>query len=183
MAGRDARAEIDDETLTCAGCRRLSVLQISLAQITLGRQSLCRLLLLDHRRHRHPHARDVAFPGMAGRSSAGRASRSRPRKTSSPSPLNRAIIQKGNERQLVYYWYEQRGHRLSSEYASKMEYGRGFSITRALGWCACPADHATGTGRGRGERLMNGSRGSCGRWFRLLPDYLPHTKSVTLPQS
>ena len=34
-------------------------------------------------------------------------------------PVNRAIIQRGLNRQLVYYWFEQRGRRLTSEYAIK----------------------------------------------------------------
>lgn len=34
-------------------------------------------------------------------------------------PVNRAIIQKGLERQLVYYWFEQSGRRLTSDYAAK----------------------------------------------------------------
>lgn len=34
-------------------------------------------------------------------------------------PVNRAIIQKGLDRQLVYYWFEQRGRRMTSEYAIK----------------------------------------------------------------
>jgi exosortase D (VPLPA-CTERM-specific) len=34
-------------------------------------------------------------------------------------PVNRAIIQKGTERQLVYYWFEQRGRRLTNDYAVK----------------------------------------------------------------
>lgn len=34
-------------------------------------------------------------------------------------PVNRAIIQRGLERQLVYYWFEQRGRRLTSDYAAK----------------------------------------------------------------
>jgi exosortase D (VPLPA-CTERM-specific) len=33
--------------------------------------------------------------------------------------VNRAIIQKGQFRQLVYYWFEQRGRRLTSDYATK----------------------------------------------------------------
>lgn len=33
--------------------------------------------------------------------------------------VNRAIIQKGLQRQLVYYWFEQRGRRLTSDYAAK----------------------------------------------------------------
>ena len=33
--------------------------------------------------------------------------------------LNRAVIQKGLEKQLVYYWFEQRGRRIANEYAMK----------------------------------------------------------------
>ncbi|MDH3920290.1 MAG: EpsI family protein, partial [Rhodospirillales bacterium] len=33
--------------------------------------------------------------------------------------VNRAIIQNGTIRQLVYYWFEQRGRRLTSEYMVK----------------------------------------------------------------
>ena len=33
--------------------------------------------------------------------------------------VNRAVIQKGMEQQLVYYWFEQRGHSLTSDYAAK----------------------------------------------------------------
>ena len=34
-------------------------------------------------------------------------------------PVNRAIIQKGDQRQLVYYWFDQRGRLLTSEFAVK----------------------------------------------------------------
>lgn len=34
-------------------------------------------------------------------------------------PVNRAIIRKGLSKQLVYYWFEQRGRRLTSDYVSK----------------------------------------------------------------
>jgi len=34
-------------------------------------------------------------------------------------PVNRAVIQRGLERQLVYYWFEQRGRRVTSDYAAK----------------------------------------------------------------
>jgi exosortase D (VPLPA-CTERM-specific) len=39
--------------------------------------------------------------------------------TTRAMPVNRAVIQKGLERQLVYYWFEQRGRRLTSDYAAK----------------------------------------------------------------
>jgi exosortase D (VPLPA-CTERM-specific) len=35
-------------------------------------------------------------------------------------PVNRAVIQKGLERQLVYYWFDQAGRRLASDYAAKV---------------------------------------------------------------
>jgi exosortase D (VPLPA-CTERM-specific) len=34
--------------------------------------------------------------------------------------VNRAIIQKGAERQLVYYWFEQRGRHLTNDYVAKL---------------------------------------------------------------
>lgn len=36
-----------------------------------------------------------------------------------PIQLNRAVIQKGLSRQLVYYWFDQRGRRLASDYLAK----------------------------------------------------------------
>jgi exosortase D (VPLPA-CTERM-specific) len=33
--------------------------------------------------------------------------------------VNRAVIQKGNSRQLVYYWFEQRGKRMTNDYLAK----------------------------------------------------------------
>ena len=34
-------------------------------------------------------------------------------------PVNRAVIRRGLERQLVYYWFEQRGHRLTNDFEVK----------------------------------------------------------------
>lgn len=34
-------------------------------------------------------------------------------------PVNRAVIQKGLERQLVYYWFEERGRHITSDYVAK----------------------------------------------------------------
>jgi EpsI family protein len=34
-------------------------------------------------------------------------------------PLNRAVIQKGLEQQLVYYWFEGRGRRLTNDFVAK----------------------------------------------------------------
>lgn len=37
----------------------------------------------------------------------------------SPLKVNRALIQKGDERQLVYYWFRQRGRNITNEYLAK----------------------------------------------------------------
>ena len=34
--------------------------------------------------------------------------------------VNRAVIQKGEQKQLVYYWFEQRGKRMTNDFAAKM---------------------------------------------------------------
>ena len=44
-------------------------------------------------------------------------------------PLNRAIIQKGTEKQLVYYWFEGRGRRMTNDFAAKF-YTVADSLTR-----------------------------------------------------
>jgi EpsI family protein len=36
-----------------------------------------------------------------------------------PLRINRLVIQKGEDRQLVYYWFQQRGRNLTNEYAVK----------------------------------------------------------------
>lgn len=36
-------------------------------------------------------------------------------------PLNRVVIERANQRQIVYYWFEQRGRRVANEYASKWQ--------------------------------------------------------------
>ena len=38
-----------------------------------------------------------------------------------PFTLNRAVIQRGMDRSLVYYWYEQQGHRMASELSAKVQ--------------------------------------------------------------
>lgn len=38
---------------------------------------------------------------------------------SEPMPINRAIIQRERAQQLVYYWFDQRGHKISNEYLMK----------------------------------------------------------------
>ena len=37
-----------------------------------------------------------------------------------PFHVNRAIIQKGEQQELVYYWFEQRGRRLTNDFVAKL---------------------------------------------------------------
>ncbi len=48
--------------------------------------------------------------------------------------VNRAVIQKGTSHQLVYYWFEQRGRRMTNDVAAKMQViWDGFSMGRTDG--------------------------------------------------
>lgn len=48
--------------------------------------------------------------------------------------LNRAVIQKGLDKQLVYYWFEQRGKRYTNDFAAKMSVVMdGFTMGRSDG--------------------------------------------------
>jgi exosortase D (VPLPA-CTERM-specific) len=48
--------------------------------------------------------------------------------------VNRAVIQKGEKKQIVYYWYELRGRRLTSEYSAKFyAIWDSFTISRTDG--------------------------------------------------
>lgn len=64
------------------------------------------------------HSPEVCLPSGGWEVSRWRADKI---KTSSGKivPVNRAVIQKGADRQLVYYWFEQRGRRMTSDYAAK----------------------------------------------------------------
>ena len=67
------------------------------------------------------HSPEVCLPGagweIAKLEQIEVAANGRP---DAPFSLNRAIIQKGVSRMLVYYWYEQQGERTASMYAAKM---------------------------------------------------------------
>jgi exosortase D (VPLPA-CTERM-specific) len=41
-------------------------------------------------------------------------------RSGAPLRVNRAIIQKGTDRQLVYYWFEERGRSMTSDYGAKL---------------------------------------------------------------
>ena len=62
----------------------------------------------------HRTLRWFASPGTGGRSQNSNESNS-----GSDFPINRAIIEQNGSAQLVYYWYEERGRTIASEYWSK----------------------------------------------------------------
>jgi exosortase D (VPLPA-CTERM-specific) len=66
-----------------------------------------------------PHSPRVCLPG--GGWAITELERSQP--VSVPGgptfPVNRALIERGEDRQLVYYWFEQRGRRVANEYLMK----------------------------------------------------------------
>ena len=97
-----------------------------------------------------------ACPAPAGRSSRSSPVGDRPaRHRLRHFPLNRAVIQKGLERQLVYYWFEGRGRRLTGDYAAKF-------YTIADGMTPRPHRRRAGAGdhpdRPRRERRRRGRR-------------------------
>jgi exosortase D (VPLPA-CTERM-specific) len=66
-----------------------------------------------------PHSPRVCIPG--GGWHIRDLERSEPAQVpgQTPFPINRVIIERGNQRSLVYYWFEQRGRRIANEYAMK----------------------------------------------------------------
>ena len=67
------------------------------------------------------HSPEVCLPGSGWEMfSFGPHDVSMPDTVYGDFTLNRAIIQKGLEQQLVYYWFEQRGKRMINDYAAKV---------------------------------------------------------------
>jgi len=87
--------------------------------------------------------------------------------------VNRLLIQKGDERQLVYYWFQQRGRRLTSEYAVKW-YLFWDALTRhrsdgALVRLITPAPPAEDVA-GADRRLTEFLQAAIGPLARFVPD-------------
>ena len=89
-----------------------------------------------------------------------------------PLTVNRAIIQKGLHRQLVYYWFEQRGRHMTSDYAAKA-YTVWDSMTRgrtdgALIRVVTPIEpgEADSVADGRLQRFLNLA-------LKKMPTYVP----------
>jgi exosortase D (VPLPA-CTERM-specific) len=67
------------------------------------------------------HSPEVCIPAGGWEVSTwSRAQISLPETSGGPFTVNKAIIQKGLDRQLVYYWFEQRGRRIPSDYVAKL---------------------------------------------------------------
>jgi exosortase D (VPLPA-CTERM-specific) len=73
----------------------------------------------SQRKGNSPHSPIVCIPG--GGWLIAKFDRTQFRDPSLPSPLpfNRAVIERGGHKQIVYYWFVQRGRRVANEYWSK----------------------------------------------------------------
>lgn len=67
-----------------------------------------------------PHSPTVCIPGNGWSITEFRRSSYRDNASNFAMPLNRAIVARQSERQLVYYWYEERGLKVANEYWSKL---------------------------------------------------------------
>ncbi|MEO0771803.1 MAG: VPLPA-CTERM-specific exosortase XrtD [Pseudomonadota bacterium] len=67
------------------------------------------------------HSPEVCLPGAGWEIAAhGLHDVDLPQTTYGPFTVNRAIIQRGLDQQLVYYWFEQRGRRMTNDFAAKL---------------------------------------------------------------
>ncbi|MCB2091311.1 MAG: VPLPA-CTERM-specific exosortase XrtD [Alphaproteobacteria bacterium] len=66
-----------------------------------------------------PHSPRVCIPGGGWLITEFDRIEINVRGQSEPMPINRAIIERERDRQLVYYWFDQRGHKMSNEYLMK----------------------------------------------------------------
>lgn len=84
--------------------------------------------------------------------------------------LNRAIIQKGTELQLVYFWFEQRGQRVTSDLRAKLQVViDGWTRGRVDGAMVRFITPITGTPEAADQRLQSFMRDT----LDVLPRYLP----------
>lgn len=89
-----------------------------------------------------------------------------------PFTVNRATIQKGDRKQLVYYWFEQRGRRLTSEYTAKFyAIWDSFAHSRtdgALMRVVTPLER--GEPEAAADKRLTAFLGS---FITIIPDYVP----------
>ena len=133
-----------------------------------------RLLLRQPDRRRAPSTR----PRSACPPAAGRSSPIEPvevdaaRHALGTFTLNRAVIQKGLENQLVYYWFEGRGRRLTNDFAAKFHtVADGLRRGRTDGGLVRVITPIGAGRRGGGRRTAPAlPRGHVDRLPRFIPD-------------
>ena len=67
-----------------------------------------------------PHSPSVCIPGNGWQITDLERTNYRSSDSSVSLPLNRVIIARGDQKQLVYYWFEERGMKIANEYLSKL---------------------------------------------------------------
>jgi exosortase D (VPLPA-CTERM-specific) len=67
-----------------------------------------------------PHSPSVCIPGGGWQISSFERTNFESKDSSISLPFNRVVITQGQASQLVYYWFEQRGMKISNEWASKL---------------------------------------------------------------
>lgn len=117
------------------------------------------------------HSPEVCLPG-GGWEIADLQQIDAPAGAGTPFSLNRAIIQQGTQRVLVYYWFEQQGQRTASGLSAKMQLmlgkitnGRGDSAIVRL---STTIDGAAGIAAAE-ARLMDTTRALSGKLQRFIP--------------
>lgn len=68
-----------------------------------------------------PHSPQVCIPGDGWQITDFERTSYVDQDGGSSLPLNRVVIVRANQKQIVYYWFEQRGRRVANEYASKWQ--------------------------------------------------------------
>ena len=67
-----------------------------------------------------PHSPSVCIPGNGWAITSLERTSYRNADASVSLPLNRVVVAKGESKQLVYYWFEERGMKIANEYWSKL---------------------------------------------------------------
>jgi len=67
-----------------------------------------------------PHSPSVCLPGNGWQMTSFERTSYNSSTHGITLPLNRVIMAKGSDRELVYYWFEERGLKLANEYVSKL---------------------------------------------------------------
>lgn len=74
----------------------------------------------SQRTGRSPHSPSVCIPGNGWRITDFDRTHYRSSGSNVSLPINRVIISRGSDKQLVYYWFEERGMKIANEYWSKL---------------------------------------------------------------